>query len=194
MLEPVVFDRSAEKRMSDARIDLFFLERLRAAIRAGASKPQFFAAHYTRPGHTPLEYRNSPPELRAFQSYYRKSSDSAAIMLDKMLTEIRAGDPTAIVFVFGDHGSGVSRGLEYSDNPEFVVQDRHGILGAVFGTETCLPYLRPPGDERFQTSSRAVAALLQCLAGGESPLSMAYDFGRIQQVPNEMRFENYVYE
>jgi hypothetical protein len=97
------------------------------------------------------------------------------------------------VFVFGDHGSYVSRGLSYADDPEFVVQDLHGILGrSSVPRRACPSRSRRKGTS--QTSSRVVAGLLQCLAGGESPLLVKHDFGRINQAPDNMRFQDYAYE
>jgi hypothetical protein len=141
-----------------------------------------------------LQYRNDGRQFGGFQDVYRRNAAEAAGMLDRMLADIRTSDPEAIVFVFGDHGAWISRGMAYGEKPEFVVQDRHGILGAVFGAEACMPFLQPAGGARFQTSSRVVAGILQCLAGGESPLTKDYDFGRIYQAPTTMRFEDYAYE
>jgi hypothetical protein len=83
--------------------------------------------------------------------------------------------------------------MGYGSTTEFVVQDRHGILGAVFGADECSPFLQRPGD-RFQTASRVAAGIVQCLAGGDNPLVKEHDFGRVSQAPRKVRFEDYAYE
>lgn len=191
-----LFLRGASEAISeqDNRQGEFYFDHLRSVMHASSSKPYFFASHFMSPGHTSSSYQRSADEFQEFRKQYRTRSENAANVMDKMLSEIRATDPTAIIFVFGDHGSLVSRGLDYADDPTFVVQDRHGNLNAVFGAEQCMPFLQPPEGEKIQTSSRIVAGLLQCLAGGESPLIRDHDFGRITQAPGNMRFEDYAYE
>lgn len=172
----------------------FYLSRLHLAIKRGKSKPQFFYSHYPLPGHTPLNYRRKQKEFAKYRECFRHYSKIAARFLNKMLLEIRNADPTSIIFVFGDHGSYLSRGLSYVDDPQFVVQDYHGVAGAVFGADDCMPFLRPPRGEAFQTTSRFVAGLLRCLSGGQSPLELKHDFGSINQAPGKMRFGDYIYE
>jgi hypothetical protein len=174
--------------------DEFYMERLRSAIRSGKSKPQFFSTHVPFPGHTALAYRNTPAQLEEFSKRYLGYSGAAARLMDRMLSAIRASDPGGIVFVFGDHGGWISRGMDYSDNPDFVVKDRHGILGAVLGAEACLPFLREPDGKRYQTAARVAAGLLQCLAGGTSPMLVEHEFSRIYQSPINLRFEDFAYE
>jgi hypothetical protein len=171
-----------EKR--SARWSAFYLKRLRSVTRDSTSRRHFFASHYPDPDHPATRER------------YIMGIKEATSAMELMLTEIQKSDPTAIVFLFGDHGSYLAKGsgIGYSDDPEVVVPDRHGIMGAVFGAEACMPYLQPPKGETIQTSSRVVAGILQCLAGGESPLFTNYDFGKIRQAPDNMRFDNYAYE
>lgn len=187
------YPTTPESPRTTERREAFYLERLRSVTRAPQSGPHFFAAHYPLPGHTELRYRRTPGELADFARGYRARSAAAARLLDAMLTEIRAADPTAIVLVFGDHGAWVARGLEYADAPEFVVHDRHGILGALFGAEGCESGAQAAA-RTYRTAAGVVAELLECLAGGVSPLMTDHDFGRITQAPGTMRFEDYPYE
>ena len=175
-------------------LDAFYMDRLRIATRANKSKPQFFAAHYPKPDHTVGTYRGTKQELDDYRKAYEAGSVMAARMMDRMLIEIRSADPTAIVLVFGDHGAYTMRGSgRYYEDPEGVVQDRHGILGAVFGADECMPFMLPKAGIRYQTFAQVVAGLLQCLSGGTSPLRQNVDFGKIIQAPS-LRFEDYVYE
>ena len=172
----------------------FYLDRLSTITRDNSSTPHLFISHFPYPGHTALRYQRTAKELQEYRETYRNNSTEAANILDKMLTEIQTSDPAAIVFLFGDHGSYVSRGLSYRDDPNFVVQDRHGIMGAVFGDKACMPFLQPQEGESIKTSSQVVAGLIQCLADGENPLTRVHDFTLINQAPENMRFEEHAYE
>jgi hypothetical protein len=169
------------------------MDRLRIATRANKSKPQFFASHYPDPNHTNKEYKGTREEFDDFRQEYQAKSVKAASIMDRMLREIRSADPTAIVLVFGDHGSYTKPRGRYDDDPEGVVQDQHGIMGAVFGADGCLPFMLPKAGTRSQTFTQLEVGLLQCLSGGTSPLRQDVDFGKIIQAPS-LRFEDYVYE
>ncbi len=158
------------------------------------SGPHFYMQHILYPSHTMRSFvAGAPRHQKAYKSYFEERSTIAAEAMDRMLSEIRASDPTAIIFLYGDHGTIVSRSKKFAEDKAFFVQDRHGTLGALINAETCTPYLTPPNGERFQTNAKIVAGLVQCLAGGESPFINQVDFGAIRQIPNE-RFEDYVYE
>jgi hypothetical protein len=149
--------------------------------------------HVLYPAHAPNNYKGTPEERERYRASFQTRSMIAAQTMDRMLTEIQSSDPSAIIFLYGDHGPLTSRPIKFEENKQFFVQDRHGILGAVINAESCEPYLTPPDGERFQTSARIVTGLVQCLAGGESPFIEKVDFGAIRQIPGE-RFEDYVYE
>ena len=176
---------------SDA-LDAFFMDRLRIATGADKSKPQFFAAHYPKPGHTAKSFKATKENLDEYRKAYQAKSVMAARIMDRMLTEIRSADPTAIVLVFGDHGAFTKRGVRYDDDPDSL-QDHHGILGAVFGADECVPFMLPKAGTRTQTFAQVEVGLLQCLSGGTSPLRRDVDFGKPFQAPG-LRFEDYVYE
>ncbi|MCG7394514.1 hypothetical protein MHY87_16540 [Microvirga sp. ACRRW] len=160
------------------------------------SGPHFYMQHVLYPSHTLSVFAGSVKDHANYRAYFEQRSDIAAKAMDRMLTEIRKSDPTAIVFIYGDHGTWVSRKISFAKDKEFFVQDRHGTLGAVINAEQCEPYLTPPEGQRFQTNGRIVASLVRCLAGGESPFINEVDFGVIPppQVKTYERFEDYVYE
>jgi hypothetical protein len=143
--------------------DKFFMDRLRIATRADKSKPQFFASHDPRPNHTPKWYKGTKEEFDEFGGTYLARSVLAARIMDRMLTDIRSADPTSIVLVFGDHGPYTKRRGSYADDPEGVVQDQHGILGAVFGADECMKFMLPKAGIRSQTFVQVEVGLLQCL-------------------------------
>ena len=179
--------------VESAVLDEFYMDRLRVATRATKSKPQFFAAHYQKPDHTPSTYQGTKVEFEEYRDAYQAGSVKAAKLMDRMLNEIRSTDSKAIALVFGDHGPYTLRGHPYQEDPEGVVQSRHGIMGVVFGADECMPFMLPKAGEKYQTFARVVAGLLQCLSGGTSPLRKDIDFGKIIRAP-DLRFEDYVYE
>jgi hypothetical protein len=114
--------------------------------------------------------------------------------MDRALKEIRTADPAAIIFLYGDHGPWTSRQVKFANDNKFFVEDRFGTLGAVINADRCLPFLAPPPGEHFQTIARTVVGLVQCLAGGTSPLTQSVDYGAIRQVGQGAKFEDYIYE
>jgi hypothetical protein len=164
-----------------------------AKVANDKSGPHFYMQHYPLPGHTTLLFDGSPDERNAFQKTYLKLSKAAAEAMDKMLKAIRASDPDAIIFIYGDHGAWISRKLKFEDDPELFVLDRWGTLGAVIDGGRCVSYLDSPPSQQFQTTARIVASLLTCLSGGKSPLVSNVGYGQIRQLKGES-FEKYVYE
>ena len=154
--------------------------------------PYLYMQHFRYPGHTGLSYTRA--DFAEFRESYIERSRKAAHAMDEMLTLIKKNDPHAIILVFGDHGSWISRDVAFSDNPQFFVQDRYGTLGAVFGADECRRYFQPPGEDSFHTVAFTVLGIAKCLAEGKAMLKKPYDFGRIRQLPGNERFESYVYE
>lgn len=99
----------------------------------GRDRPQFVIAHIYRPGHTTnsFRYHNLNDRERFAESYIRKSNEAASY-LRRIIDHLRDNDPTAILFVFGDHGMWLSRGMQIDEEPTFVIQDRFAVLGGVF--------------------------------------------------------------
>jgi hypothetical protein len=182
----------AEKKQKSISYETFATARV-VKVANDKSGPHFYMQHYPVPGHTSLLFAGSPAEQKAFQERYLKLSERAAQAMNKMLEAIRASDPEAIIFIYGDHGAWISRQLEFEDDPELFVLDRWGTLGAVIDGGRCASYLDPPPGQRFQTTARIVASLLTCLSGGKSPLISSIDYGQIRQLEGE-RFEEYLYE
>ena len=103
--------------------------------------PQFVIAHLYLPGHTPKIFNYDNREDREkFTEQYQDRTNSAATYLGQVIDHIENNDPSAILFVFGDHGMWLSRGAEIEDDPTFFLQDRFGILGGVFPPDTCAGY------------------------------------------------------
>ena len=94
-------------------------------------RPQFLMAHINAPGHTDGRYRYDDQTQRniAIRRYSQRLDGDATHQLEAILEHLKNNDPDAILYVYGDHGPWLSRGMSFDDNPAFVVQDRLGVLG-----------------------------------------------------------------
>ena len=133
--------------------------------------PQFVFAHFYMPGHAGggLNYQSSE-DRKKFAEYYQRRADRAEDYLGQIIQHVRVNDPTAILFVFGDHGVQLSRGVELTDDPTFYLQDRFGILGGVFPKDRCGQYFDEAERKGYMTILDAVHAILACLSGGQNVL------------------------
>ena len=135
------------------------------------AKPQFVIAHLNLPGHTSQRFRYDDTEDRQrFVEKYRQGADSAAVYLGRIIELVRSNDPTAVLFVYGDHGMYVSRGLDVEQDPAFVLQDKFGILGGVYPPDRCEQYFDEAEAKGYMTTLDAVHAILGCLSGGQTAL------------------------
>ena len=146
----------------------FLVRQLSSVDRAS---PQFVIAHLNMPGHTPLifDYENREDRER-FVSVFEEGFNEAAIPLEQIIEHLKIHDPDSILFVFGDHGAWLSRGLDVEDDPAFVLRDRFGILGGVYPRDRCAPQLDEAERKGYMTSLDVVHAIIQCLSDGQSPL------------------------
>ena len=162
-------------------------------------KPQFVMAYLYTPGHTGLSFRYDDAEqIEAFRRNYIIGSERAARYLDLIVRHLEENDPGAILLVFGDHGLFLSQGLQFEDNPEFVLQDHFGILGGVYPRDTCAGWFDEASSQGYMTILDAVHALLRCLSGGESPLikPRKYTSPGYGPIPghNKPYYEDFLYE
>ena len=162
------------------------------------SIPHFVIAYLYLPGHTPkiFSYENRD-DLQEFTAYYHRESNKAAIYLAQIIDHIENNDPTAILFVFGDHGMWLSRGAEIEDDPIFFLQDRFGILGGVYPPDRCAEYFDEAESKGYMTILDAVHVILSCLSGGQSALvGTRHDRFSGSGVPREhdYRYEEFLYE
>ena len=133
--------------------------------------PQFVMAHIYLPGHTTGRFRyDNERARREFGEWYRERSNRAAVYLGQIFEHVRSNDPTAILFVYGDHGMYVSRGVALEDDPTFFLQDSFGVLGGVYPPDRCEEHFGEEESKGYMTTLDAVHAILGCLSGGQSVL------------------------
>ena len=141
-------------------------------------RPQFLMAHIgTRHSHTGEGFRYDDQEQRnaEIKRYSEILRDYATRNLEAILEHLRNNDPDAILYVYGDHGPWLSRGISFEDNPTFVVQDRLGVLGGVYPPDACTTYFDETLSKGYMTTLDGVHAILRCLSGGQSALKTPRD-------------------
>ena len=133
--------------------------------------PQFALAHILRPYHAGELFRyEDASALEEFKAHYRRSCNEAVRYLEQIIEHLKNNDPDAILFVFGDHGPFLSRGLKSAGDMEFFIQDTFGVLGGVYPRDRCASCFDETLSQGYMTILGAVHAMLRCLSGGESAL------------------------
>ena len=135
-------------------------------------RPQFLMAHVIVLGHTYAGYGYDDQARRSaeIRRYTQRFDGSVSRYLEAILEHLRNNDPDAILYVYGDHGPWLSRGVSFEDNPKFVVQDRLGMLGGVYPADACATYFDETLSKGYMTTLDGVHAILSCLSGGQSAL------------------------
>ncbi len=162
-----------------------------------SDEPQFVMAHLYTPGHTGRPFRHDNTEhLEEFKSQYSKNIEKAASYLESIIQHLEENDSSAILLVYGDHGPILSRGVEFEDNPEFIVQDKYGILGGVYPSDACAVWFDEASAQGYMTILNAVHALLRCLSGGESALvePIEHRLGSYSSIPDNLDYKDFIYE
>ncbi|WP_171125290.1 MULTISPECIES: sulfatase-like hydrolase/transferase [unclassified Ruegeria] len=161
-------------------------------------KPQFLLASIYSPGHTRKDFLIEDEEANAaYNDYYLNKSLEARQTLDQLLDQLEREDPTAILYIFGDHGPWRSRGdrkTRFAKDPEFFVHDRFGILGGIFPKGRCKTYVNLRNEQPYTTSVQGAEAILKCLTEGRyQELDQDYRIrGRVDGISS--KFEDYIYE
>ena len=171
---------------------------VRKLMNLDTNRPQFVIAHHYLPGHTPkiFSYDNRD-DREEFTRQYPDWSNKAAIYLGQIFDHIKISDPSAILFVFGDHGMWLSRGMKIEDDPTFFLQNRFGILGGVYPPNRCAEYFDEVEGKGYMTILDAVHAILRCLSGGQNALVEARHDGFSESggpIEHDYRYEDFLYE
>jgi hypothetical protein len=107
-------------------------------------------------------------------------------------------DKDGILLIIGDHGPWLARGMNYRQDPDFVVQDRFGVAGAVYPANVCPDYLEPLLKRKFVTPTRLVREVIRCLANGQDPFVSEPDYILYPQwrldIDSPLRYDDFLYE
>jgi hypothetical protein len=140
--------------------------------------PQFFFGHAPPLGHTSMDFRQGPGPTTKFARAYATMSQRAADNLQRLVALIRNQDPTALLFVFGDHGIWLSRGQDMASDPTFFVQDRYAVLAGVYPADRCASTFAQVESVGFTTTTEIARLIIRCLADGADPFTKHYDYSR----------------
>ena len=154
----------------DPEVKLDRVEYLLKKMRQGVKKdrPQILLGFFYRPGHTfPDHDSYSEEDFQEFKQHYIEQSKTAAEYLRKILEFIEKEDPNSLLYVFGDHGTYLSRSMKFEHDKEFYIRDRYGIYGGVYPRARCEDYLSNPYQESSTTLIEGMYMILRCLTGGE---------------------------
>ena len=158
--------------------------------------PQIIVSYIYSPGHTEKSYDHNDQQKR--QNYldeYLKNSNETADSLNKIITFLKKNDPSAILYLSGDHGPWQSRRVKYEDDPEFFIQDRHAVFGGIFPKGNCTESFSKPYTENFMTISQGSHMIIRCLTGGENAFIELDDYVLPKKTSEGWdRYENYLYE
>ena len=164
----------------------------------GRDRPQFVIAHIYMPGHTSKSFRyHNLKDREVFTESYVQKSNEAASYLRRIIDHLRDNDPTAILFVFGDHGMFLSTGMRIDEDPTFYLQDHFAVLGGVFPRDRCGQYFDEAEAKSYMTTLDAVHAILGCMSDGQSALlEPSHDrfFGAGLEEEHDYRYKEYLYE
>jgi hypothetical protein len=146
------------------------------AIAERQQGPQLFFGHAPPPNHTPQDFGGRPQQTAAFAKLYASMSEQAARHLTDLVSLIRQKDPTAILFVFGDHGIWLSRGQDMASDPTFFVQDRYAVAAGVYPADRCASTFAQSQSTRFTTTTEIARLIIRCLADGSDPFTKEYGY------------------
>jgi len=168
-------------------------------MRDGLNKttPQVFVAYLFSPGHTPNDFNeNHKQELIEYRDYYQKQSKITASYLNNLIQFINDEDPTAILYVFGDHGPLVSRRADIKKDSMFAIQDKFGVYGGIFPKDRCKNSFSEQDKAGLMTVALGARLIIQCLAGGKDPFVNfeGYRLPTISEPGISRNYEDYLYE
>ena len=164
----------------------FLLAKLRSGLDEG--KPQMFLGYIFSPGHTPKSFHWQKPEtVDKYRRTYLRNSSTTALYLEQLISFISREDPSAVLYVFGDHGAFTSRGAKMKDNDGILhFQGRSGVYGGIYPPDRCSKFLSESYAENFTTVMQRAHMIIRCLTDGEDAFIAPINYQR--------RYEDFLYE
>ena len=173
----------------------FLLANLRSGLDEG--KPQMFLGYVFSPKHTPNAFDwQKTKHVREYRRTYLRNSSTTAEYFEQLITFISREDPSAILYVFGDHGAFVPRSKEARNNDSSRhIQGRYGVYGGIYPPDRCSESLSEPYTENFTTVMQGAHMIIRCLADGEDAFiaPINYRLGHFG-TKSFHRYEDYLYE
>lgn len=172
----------------------FLISKMQEGVDNG--RPQIIVSYVYSPGHTEKSYdHEDPKKVELYKNQYLENSKVTAESLNKIISFLQEKDPTAMLYLSGDHGPWLSRQVKYEDDPKFFIQDRHAVFGGVFPKGNCAQSFSKPYTDKFVTISQGTHMIIQCLTGGQNAF-ITQDAYKLPKKTNQGwdRYENYLYE
>ena len=171
--------------------------RLKEIISKNEPNPIFTFHHSGYPSHTGpgFQYDNEEDLNLYKKSFYENSEYLLPILeiIDNFET-INIRNRSKIVFIFGDHGSFVSRNVKNVDL-KFKINDEHGILFMIVKNNTgcSLKDLKYYNSD-YSTTERVLSSLFRCLSKNPEKLDAISNFYESYNVQNGNSFSKFKYE
>ena len=132
---------------------------------------------YNPIGHTPKIYNHDNKKNRDdFKKYFIKNDKLLSKNLKEITNFIQSQDEEAIVIVAGDHGIFLSRGIEFEEDKNFFVEDRHGILISQMITKNKCKNYPEELEVKYLTVSRLMVKIIECLSGYSTSEQKLFNF------------------
>ena len=174
--------------------------------------PQFLMAHNINPGHTDNYKFGRGNDFEKYKNIYSKKSQIVKNEIEQILNFIKKKDPKSILLIYSDHGPKLSHGLEFEDDPYFVITDSFAVYAGIYPKDKCKKYT-DKFYEKYQFASLIDVSkvIINCINKDEK--TMDFDnkqffmdmWGQNKYFSNEdniilgydnfnLRLENYLYE
>ena len=147
------------------------------------------------PGHAPSDYLHLPRNQRGESERLAATASGTARHMKTIVDFVRQHDPQAAVLFMGDHGlQWARRGFDKNDMSDparrtFYFLDVHAVMAAAHPPTLCREYFN--FETPHTTPSMLTRALVQCLSGGQDPVSWKADYDSPYA---GIRFADYLYE
>ena len=129
----------------------------------------FYVATNKGIGHTSSSYDHDDLIQREnYRAQYWENAHIVARQVTNVSDTIKISDPNSVVVIFGDHGTYLSRSINFEDNPEFFMKDRHRVAMAVRKNgHRCSNPKFLNFEVEYHTPARLVHSILKCLGNGD---------------------------
>ena len=120
---------------------LDFMDRKLRQLVTSPQEHKFVIAYWLIPGHPGRLYNwNNEERRHSFKKQFFDNFEEVSAVIKRSVNFIRFHDPEAIILVFGDHGSGITKGIKPEDGiftAEQLRRDRHSITLAAINHGDC---------------------------------------------------------
>ena len=161
-------------------LDTDWHEAVLSILSSPSDEPRLLFYYYFYPiGHAPNDFdSDSPEDLEAYRNRFLTQLPSAERVIREVVETIRENDPDAIVMIFGDHGTKISRTVDWNEDTEFWVLDNHWVLmGLPRSDHPCSePDLSIYNTSGFYSGGRVAASIVRCLAENPEQLDAIVHF------------------